>query len=219
MVKFRYTDEMKDWLRAHSKGVPYDELAPQFNVVFGLNKTARQIQSACHDHGAHNGVYQFKQPKNIDSFKHHRPIGSTRLTKDGYVAVKIAEPCKWDLAHIVEWEKCNGKFDRKKYIIMFADGNRTNYNIQNLRCVSRRVIGCINSEHLMPQNPTPEMFNAVVLLAENKVAMADAYCRLKDCSRNAAAQSLQYHRRKSDPEYIKKRKEAYQRRKQKGENK
>ena len=89
MVKFRYTDEMKVWLRTHSKGVPYDELAPQFNAVFGLNKTARQIQSACHDHGAHNGLYKIPESQ-VNHKARWRPVGSTRLDKDGFVRIKIS---------------------------------------------------------------------------------------------------------------------------------
>lgn len=203
MVKFRYTDEMIDWLRAHSKGVPYDKLAVKFNRRFGLSKTARQIQAACHDHGAHNGIYKYG-PTYRAANRRNYPVGSTRLTKDGYVCVKVAEPCHWDLAHLVEWEKYNGKLDRRKYIIMFRDLDRTNYHIDNLIKVNRRCIGVIN-EH-MANMVMPETLESVILWAENKVAMGDAYFKLSGCkTRASAAANLLYHRRKSDPEFMAKR--------------
>lgn len=213
MVKFRYTDEMKDWLRTHSKGVPYDELAPQFNAVFGLNKTARQIQSACHDHGAHNGLYKIPESQ-VNHKARWRPVGSTRLDKDGFVRIKISEPCHWDWAHIVEWEKHHGKIDRRKDIIMFRDGNQQNWHINNLIKTSRRIIGVINKH--MANMVNQETIESIILLAQNKVALGDAWYKLgHGTNRHCSAVNLQYHRRKNDPEYRKKRKEAYQRRKQK----
>ena len=211
MVKFRYTEEMKDWLRANSRGVPYDELAPRFNAVFGLSKTPRQIQCACHDHNAHNGIYKINHPCHKC---HWRPVGSTRLDKDGFVKIKVAEPCHWDLAHIVEWEKHHGKIDRKKDIIMFRDGNRQNWHIDNLIKTSRRVVGVIN-EHMVKM-VTPETIESIILLAENKVALGDAWYKLgHGTNRRCAAVNLQYHRRKNDPDYKEKRRQEYQRRKQK----
>ncbi|MBQ7185989.1 MAG: HNH endonuclease [Alphaproteobacteria bacterium] len=203
MVKFRYTDEMKDWLRAHSKGVPYDKLAAKFNRRFGLSKTARQIQSACHDHGAHNGVYIINHPCHKC---HWRPVGATRIDKDGYVRIKTKEPCYWKLAHIHEWEKHHGKFNKNKYIIMFIDGDRTNWHIDNLRKYERRIIGAMNRWHLMPELRTPEMFDAAVLLAKSKIAINDATFRTgKHATRTSAAASVSYRSRSKDPKYLEKR--------------
>lgn len=203
MVKFKYTDEMKDWLRRHSPGVSYDKLADRFNHRFGLTKTARQIQSACHDHGAHNGVYIINHPCHKC---HWRPVGATRIDKDGYVRIKTKEPCYWKLAHIHEWEKHHGKFNKNKYIIMFIDGDRTNWHIDNLRKCERRIIGAMNRWHLMPEVRTPEMFDAAVLLARSKIAINDAMFRTgKHKTRISAAQGVYYHNHKKDPEYMEKR--------------
>ena len=205
MVAFKYTPEMIDWLRANSAGVPYDKLATKFNRRFGLSKTPRQIQSACHDHNAHNGVYLINHPCHKC---HWRPVGSTRIDKDGYIRIKTKEPCHWKLAHIHEWEKHHGKFNRHKDVIMFVDGDRTNWRIENLRKVPRRILGPINQWCLLYKERTPEMFDAAVLLALNKIAINDTMFRTgRYSSRLSAAAAKNYHDHKNDHEYMEKRRE------------
>lgn len=201
MVKFRYTDEHKAWLRANSKGVPYDELATRFNAEFGLDKTAHQIQGACHDHGAHNGIYKAgwePQTRTANKFRRHRPVGSTRLSKDGYFVIKVAEPCHWELAHIAEWEKHHGKLDRRKNIIMFRDGDKAHWQIDNLMCVERRLIAIING--ICVENGwaiNADNIDTLVALAQLRSAKWGAYVDLYGTS-------AQYHkwRDNATPEQI-----------------
>ena len=35
----------------------------------------------------------------------HRPVGSERISKDGYIEVKVAEPNKWRLKQRVVYEE------------------------------------------------------------------------------------------------------------------
>jgi hypothetical protein len=66
----------------------------------------------------------------------HRPVGSERVTRDGYIEIKIAEPNKWQLKHRFVWEKVNGKIPKGKNI-RFLDGDKLNCNIENLTVVSK----------------------------------------------------------------------------------
>jgi hypothetical protein len=66
----------------------------------------------------------------------HRPLGSERLTKDGYTEVKIKEPNVFKLKHRVVWEQHNGKIP-KGHNIQFRDGNRQNCAIENLYIIGR----------------------------------------------------------------------------------
>lgn len=80
----------------------------------------------------HNSSTKFKQghmPKN------HRPVGSKRLTKDGYYEMKIAEPKKWETVHRVIWQRHYGEIP-EGMIIIFKDGN--NVDISNLEMISRK---------------------------------------------------------------------------------
>lgn len=66
------------------------------------------------------------------------PIGSERVTKDGYIEVKVRKRGKrWELKHRVVWRKKNGEIP-KGYNVQFKDGNRQNCDINNLYLISRR---------------------------------------------------------------------------------
>ena len=65
----------------------------------------------------------------------HKPVGSTRISKDGYMEVKVKEPKKWRAVHVLEWEKHNGKVPRG-YIVVFK-GDKLNTDISNLELITR----------------------------------------------------------------------------------
>ncbi len=66
----------------------------------------------------------------------HRDVGSERITKDGYIEIKIKEPNKWQLKHRYIYEKKYGKIP-KGYNLIFLDGNRKNIDLSNLKLVSK----------------------------------------------------------------------------------
>ncbi|MDR0408686.1 MAG: HNH endonuclease [Campylobacteraceae bacterium] len=68
--------------------------------------------------------------------KNYRHVGSVRINKDGYVEIKIADPNKWRLKHLVIWEAANGKVP-KGHCISFLDKNRTNCALSNLVLLTR----------------------------------------------------------------------------------
>jgi hypothetical protein len=81
----------------------------------------------------------------------HRPVGSERFTKDGYIERKTAEPRKWELLHRVVWREHNGEIPHG-YNVQFKDGNPHNCNIENLYLISRRdQMTTKNSIHAMPK--------------------------------------------------------------------
>lgn len=63
------------------------------------------------------------------------PVGTHRK-RQGYWWEKIAEPNKWKLLHLIEWEKHHGP-KPKSSIITFLDGDTNNWHIENLELVSR----------------------------------------------------------------------------------
>jgi len=69
-------------------------------------------------------------PKNI------RPVGSERITKDGYLEVKVGEPNKWDLKHRIIWQQEKGSIP-KGYNVQFKDKPTLNITIDDLYLISR----------------------------------------------------------------------------------
>ena len=65
-----------------------------------------------------------------------RPIGSTRVTRDGFTEIKIADPNIWDHAQRVLWREHFGDIP-DGYVVAFKDGNKRNISIDNLELVSR----------------------------------------------------------------------------------
>ncbi|WP_300700943.1 HNH endonuclease signature motif containing protein [Bacteroides sp.] len=68
--------------------------------------------------------------------KNHKPVGYERVTRDGYLEVKTAEPNVFELKHRLLWIEHNGNIP-PGYNVQFKDGNRRNICIENLYLISR----------------------------------------------------------------------------------
>jgi len=73
-----------------------------------------------------------------------RPVGSERINADGYVEIKVSNTDipfqkRWMSKQIVVWEKLHGSVP-KGHKIVFLDGNKYNFTLDNLMMVS-------NAEH------------------------------------------------------------------------
>ena len=78
----------------------------------------------------------------------HRPVGSERLDKDGYRYVKIAEPNKWRMKHVLEWERVHGPVPRG-HKLLFIDQDRNNTCIDNLVLVSAAQMAVLNKNKML----------------------------------------------------------------------
>lgn len=73
------------------------------------------------------------------------PVGSERLTRDGYIEVKVAERPSgrgpshdnWVGKHRLAWERANGRKLADDEIVVFADGDRRNFDPGNLVAMTR----------------------------------------------------------------------------------
>lgn len=82
-------------------------------------------------------------------------IGRERVDKEGYVLVKVklhsnAEG-RWNnyrYKHVLIWEQANGRHIPPKTAIIFADGNKRNFDPDNLVAVPRRTLLVINRHHI-----------------------------------------------------------------------
>ena len=69
----------------------------------------------------------------------HRKIGEERISKDGYVEIKVQDGClnkNWELKHRYVYEQHYGKIP-KGYNVIFLDGNKYNFDISNLKIISK----------------------------------------------------------------------------------
>lgn len=75
----------------------------------------------------------------------HKKIGSERINVDGYVEIKVAEPNMWELKHRVIYESMYGNIPTNSKVI-FLDNDKSNLNIDNLKCIKS------SEELIMNQN-------------------------------------------------------------------
>ncbi len=80
----------------------------------------------------------------------YQPIGSERISKDGYLERKINDDMplqkRWRAVHLLVWEAENGSLP-KGHAITFKDGNKQNITLENLELVSRADLMRRNTYH------------------------------------------------------------------------
>ncbi|MBU1138823.1 MAG: HNH endonuclease [Proteobacteria bacterium] len=160
------------------------------NTQFGLSLKLSQLVSFLKNHKISSGRTGRYEKGNVPwtaglsgtgickpnsgSFKkgtrpsNYKPIGYERVCKkDGYVLVKVAEVNPWDSSmsgwyrhkHVVEWEKVHGQVP-DGFCIRFVDGDKTNFNIENLTLVNRGENARLNQ---MGYNSQPSEIKPTVM--------------------------------------------------------
>ena len=99
----------------------------------------------------------------------YRPIGSEVTSADGCVWVKIADPNIRREKHRIVWEAHNGPIP-KGYVILFADKNKSNCELENLILVSRAEMAVLNRFKLITDNA--ELTRLGVTIAKLRIALS-----------------------------------------------
>ena len=164
----KWSKEEIEYLKQVAPGHSYEEIFKLMNDKFEYQFTLEQIKGAMNRNKIKTGLGgHFKKGStpwnkgvkgymgsNKTSFKkgnipiNHKEIGSERITRDGYIEIKVAEPNKWQLKHRYVWEQHYGEIP-KGYNIIFLDKDTTNISIENLACVSREELLIINKNNLI----------------------------------------------------------------------
>lgn len=83
----------------------------------------------------------------------YQPIGTERISKDGYIQVKINDDMplqnRWRGKHILVWEAANGPLPAG-HAVTLLDGNKANCDPENLKLVTRRELMLRNTVHNLP---------------------------------------------------------------------
>jgi hypothetical protein len=94
---------------------------------------------------------QFKSGHRPQTWK---PIGTTRVTREGYLERKVTDtgstPVDWVQVHRLHWERWRGPIP-PGHVVVFADGDPTHIAIANLECISRRELLSRNTVHRLPK--------------------------------------------------------------------
>lgn len=174
-----WTKEEKDYLKEITPGKHYKEIQELMKNKFNLEFTMNQIKGAICRYKLNTGFTgrfqkgdipfnkgksqkDYMSAESIEKTKktrfkkgqspiNWRPVGSERITKDGYTEIKIAEPNVWELKHKVLWEREHGSIP-PKHVVIFADGNKENLDINNLMLISREKLLIMNTNELIKKD-------------------------------------------------------------------
>ena len=166
-----FTEDQVAFIKEQYKTYSRNELTIEFNKKFETDIRTNQIVSFVHNQGincgrnGHFGKGHLSWNKgtkgltsaNSGSFKkgtvppNWQPLGSERITADGYVEVKINEPnpyvpgqmTRWKLKHLYLWIKENGPLPAG-HMLTFLDGDKENCEPNNLILISRAVNAYLN---------------------------------------------------------------------------
>lgn len=149
--RHQYTDTEKKWLEENYDSYSNQELVVLFNCQFKCKVSARKLSEFCSQ--------KLKKHKIINSgwaIKGQRarnllPIGTERIQKDGTVLIKVTDipynesnidNPQWTLNWMPKqryiYEKHYGSIP-ENYFVIFLDGNKNNFELDNLYCVNRTI--------------------------------------------------------------------------------
>ncbi|MCH4010575.1 MAG: HNH endonuclease [Furfurilactobacillus sp.] len=154
----RFTKDESQFIYDNYKGRTLLELKDIFIKQFGRIPKVASLRSFKSRHGLSSGLLRYRVP-----------VGTETVHKDGYVWVKVS-PGHWVNKQLIVWEKANGPIPKGMKII-FADGDRTNCELDNLIMVSSRAMGSINYYKRITSNP--DVTRAGIVLSRLEVSIHD----------------------------------------------
>ena len=119
-----FPEHIRKFMAENCKGNRAREMVVLLNDTFGTNYTEKQIAAYYRKHGLKSGVAS-----------RYVPIGTLIFRKDSWYYEKVADgpnPNKnWKAKHVMVWEEANGPVP-EGHMVIFLDGNRRNYQLENL---------------------------------------------------------------------------------------
>ena len=95
--------------------------------------------------------YKGYNPNKAQAMGNKIPIGTEYVRPDGMVLVKVT-PNKWKYKQRYIYEQYHKVELPKEIMVIFLDGDRTNFDINNLIAVSTPEYNCIKNKDLLSKN-------------------------------------------------------------------
>lgn len=185
----QYPETVKKFIEENHRGTGPKAMAGLLNDTFGTDYTEGQIKSYYGNHRLNSGVTGYFEKGHIPHNKgkkgyytpgsekgwfkkghtpqNHRPVGSERISKDGYIEIKIAEPNVWRPKHRLLWEEKHGKVP-DGYVLTFLDGDKRNIALDNLALITMAESLTLTRSNL--RTAEPELTKTGILIAKVKIA-------------------------------------------------
>lgn len=169
-----WTDEMLDYIRENAPEMPFKQLSEEMKIRFNRpDMSVDKIKNCISRNHIHTGRTGFfvkghvptnKGQKLSDETKqkiahtwfkkgnrppNEMPVGSQIVSYDGYLMQKVSDDLnmprrlRWKPVHHLVWEQVNGPVP-SGHIVIFLDGNKQNFSIDNLKLISRKTNAGLN---------------------------------------------------------------------------
>lgn len=159
-----FNDNQVDFIKDNAKGLSNLELAEKVNSKFGLDITAKQMNTWKKNNNVTSGINTCfvkgqatwnKGMKGLNTggeegwFKkgdkpyNYQPVGTERVNGEGYTDIKVADPGVWKTKHRIIWEEVNGEVPTG-HVLIFGDGDKSNIVLENIILVSRSQLSVLN---------------------------------------------------------------------------
>ena len=196
-----YPEEVKNFILENYIGTGHQAMADLLNQAFGTKYTRGQMAAYYKNHKLDSGLKgHFKKgciPYNKGKkgvsypgmvptqFKkgctsaNWVPIGAERVNSDGYVDIKVQDGTaqkNWRGKHLIVWEAHHGRPVPEGHAVIFANGDRRNFDPDNLLLVSRAQLVRMNQNHLIKNDAE---------LTKTGVIVADVYNKIGKRNRGA----------------------------------
>lgn len=137
MRKKIFNDEQKEWVKLNALGKRNELLTQLFNQKFKTRVTVSQIKKLKNYNHISSGLKSCNMP-----------VGTERIDRKGYVLIKVAEPNKWIEKNKFIYESTFNKKIPKGMKVIFLDGDKTNYDPNNLSLVTDNELLVMNKNKL-----------------------------------------------------------------------
>ena len=164
-----WTNEEKEYLKEITPGHHHKEIIQLMNEKFEYQFTHTQITAAIKRYGLKTGFDgRFKKgsipfnkgtkgmmKSNKTSFQkgivpaNKKPVGSERINVDGYTEIKVEEPNVYKLKQRVLYEQYHNVKLTSNQIIIFLNGDKSDFSKENLCLVDRKQLLVLNKEGLI----------------------------------------------------------------------
>lgn len=199
----KYSAEEHEFLREFIPGHHHKEIVDAFNSKFAYQITLSKVISYIGNHKLNTGFNGRFEKGNIPANKgvhtpsvgrmaetqfkpghlphNTKPIGYERVNKKGYIEVKVRIRPSKELRNFVPkhrliWEEANGPIP-KGYNVIFLDGNKRNFAIENLALISKSENLALTRQSL--RNENAEFTKTGIVIAKSVISCNNAKKKIR----------------------------------------
>lgn len=140
-MRRKFNPELKEYLQLFAKDYTVDGILPKVNKIFNENYTRVELQKYL---WRNKIPYKYKNDKMVRNMSKDYPIGTEYTKPDGMVMIKVA-PNKWEYKQRYIYEQYHKVKLKSTDYVIFLDGNKNNFDIDNLERVNYKEAGYIGA--------------------------------------------------------------------------